>query len=116
MKLQTVIALLLANTQALKLKHHQSPTMFGQLRGSVTYVGCFKDEGEGVNGTATSNPPGPRKLGAFLGNMSAGECFTKAAAQGHKLAGLQYGSECWAGSQMLTTDWLPEAECGMPCS
>lgn len=69
-----------------------------------TYVGCYTD-------TPTRALP----VNLLWSGATVEACVTIARAQGYKFAGVQYGTQCFAGNVPAYT-LVPDSNCNMPCA
>jgi hypothetical protein len=84
------------------------PTQAGALPANYTYAGCYID---GVNGRIM-----PTQL-PDSANLTSANCINECTSQGFKLAGTQYGSQCFCSSALYAGAALTEdSQCSMPCS
>ncbi|KAI0203467.1 WSC domain-containing protein [Astrocystis sublimbata] len=83
-----------------------SDTPTGAYNG-MTYQGCFSDEGT------------TRTLGSFLYNDDGNTvdlCTSTCAQKGYKLAGMEYGSECYCGNKVAAgTQRVGDRGCSTTC-
>ncbi|EFQ30848.1 WSC domain-containing protein [Colletotrichum graminicola M1.001] len=72
-----------------------------------THLGCFKDS------PVRTLDCDPSKY--FAGSMSNEKCISHCAAQGFRLAGTEYGKECWCGNAFQLAERIPEQQCNEVC-
>ncbi|KAI8257501.1 Xylosyltransferase oxt [Colletotrichum sp. SAR11_239] len=70
-------------------------------------LGCFKDS----NIRTLDGDPSDY----FAGSMSNEKCIAHCASMGFKLAGTEYGTECWCGNMFQIAERLPRDQCNKPC-
>ncbi|KAI8288052.1 hypothetical protein K4K56_008192 [Colletotrichum sp. SAR 10_98] len=70
-------------------------------------LGCFKDS----NVRTLDGDPSDY----FAGSMSNEKCIEHCASMGFKLAGTEYGTECWCGNMFQIAERLPREQCNKPC-
>lgn len=70
------------------------------------YVGCYKD--------ASARTLAGETLPA-LGRVSNTNCVTYCASKGFRLAGTEYGGECFCGNGLAPLEKLDESKCAKPC-
>ncbi|KAK4161708.1 carbohydrate-binding WSC, partial [Cladorrhinum sp. PSN259] len=70
------------------------------------YLGCYTD----------STPRVLPQQVSVSGGLTIDKCKTACAAQGHSLAGVEFGNECYCGSTAPSnTIKAPEGDCSIPC-
>ncbi|KAL0934981.1 wsc domain-containing protein [Colletotrichum truncatum] len=70
-------------------------------------LGCFKDSPIRTLDCDPSN--------YFAGNMSNEKCVAHCSSKGFKLAGTEYGKECWCGNAFQIAERLPQEQCNEVC-
>ena len=72
---------------------------------AMPYAGCFSDQD-------------PRSLSHKVTfNNTIEGCISACSQAGYKIAGLEYGSECWCDAVVnLKMTKTPESDCNMPCT
>ncbi|KAL0942681.1 copper radical oxidase [Colletotrichum truncatum] len=88
-----------------------TPKSISTIPNGWTAQGCFKDN---VLGRAlVVGMPVP---GGHAGT-TVGSCITACASAGYKIAGVEYGQECWCDNQIQNggQQTLPSDGCNMPC-
>ncbi|KAI0010109.1 WSC domain-containing protein [Xylariaceae sp. FL0662B] len=72
----------------------------------VSYLGCAPEApGRALNKAATARA-----------DMTVEACVAFCSAQGHALAGLEYGNECFCGASLAPSAASDSAGCTMPCA
>ncbi|KAK3366455.1 hypothetical protein B0H63DRAFT_90719 [Podospora didyma] len=70
------------------------------------YAGCYKDTNARVlDGEIRPN----------LGRISNTNCVSYCASKGFKVAGTEYGGQCYCGNSLVGSEKLAEASCNMVC-
>ncbi|OHW96827.1 WSC domain-containing protein [Colletotrichum incanum] len=72
-----------------------------------THLGCFKDSPIRTLDCDLSN--------YFAGSMSNEKCISYCASKGFRLAGTEYGKECWCGNAFQLAERIPEEQCNEVC-
>ena len=57
-----------------------------------------------------------RTLGNWGQGQTAQDCATSCAKDGYKIAGVEYGNQCFCDNKMTQTKKLDDAECNTPCT
>ncbi|KAK3940029.1 WSC domain-containing protein, partial [Diplogelasinospora grovesii] len=73
------------------------------------YGGCFKDDTSRALKNASITIPD-------VSGMTSERCITFCQAQGFRLAGVEYGSQCFCGNVLLDSWLLGDSICDSPCS
>ncbi|KAK6215082.1 hypothetical protein QIS74_08101 [Colletotrichum tabaci] len=71
------------------------------------HLGCFKDSPIRTLDCDPSN--------YFAGSMSNEKCIAHCASKGFRLAGTEYGKECWCGNAFQLAVRIPEEQCNEVC-
>ncbi|GJC84244.1 hypothetical protein ColLi_07082 [Colletotrichum liriopes] len=72
-----------------------------------SHLGCFKDSPIRTLDCDPSN--------YFAGSMSNEKCIFHCASKGFRLAGTEYGKECWCGNAFQLAERIPEEQCNEVC-
>ncbi|KDN67732.1 putative WSC domain-containing protein [Colletotrichum sublineola] len=72
-----------------------------------THLGCFKDSPIRTLDCDPSN--------YFAGSMSNEKCISHCASKGFRLAGTEYGKECWCGNAFQLAERIPQEQCNEVC-
>jgi len=85
-----------------------APTQPGNLPANWTYAGCYLDN---VNGRIL-----PNQLPESA-NLTAANCINECTAQGYKVAGTQYSTQCFCANALYGGAAITEeSQCSMACS
>ncbi|KAK8933100.1 WSC domain-containing protein 1 [Metarhizium anisopliae] len=74
--------------------------------GDFKYAGCFKDSRDRVL-KADVRPN--------LGAISNAKCVAHCKAKNYKLAGTEYGGQCYCGNELVRSEKLDDSECNIAC-